>query len=234
MTKKDVFAVYLEAVPKRACASVRDWPGWSRCGRTEEDALETLVAYGARYAVVAERAGIAFRPPRDASQLKVVERIPGGSGTAFGIPSLPASGDERPMDDDELERLRGLLRASWETFDAISSAAVGVELRKGPRGGGRDLDKIAQHVFGAEESYLVQLGSKRRRATDAEAADPAHVAAEMPRLREAILEAVSAKARGEELPEPNKVKKPWSPRYFVRRAAWHVMDHAWEIEDRAA
>jgi hypothetical protein len=24
----------------------------------------------------------------------------------------------------------------------------------------------------------------------------------------------------------------WPPRYVVRRAAWHVLDHAWEIEDR--
>ena len=29
-----------------------------------------------------------------------------------------------------------------------------------------------------------------------------------------------------------RVAKPWSPRYAVRRAAWHVLDHAWEIEDR--
>lgn len=226
--------VYLEATAKRTYASALDWPGWSRGGRTEDDALETLVAYGPRYAAVAERAGSAFRPPKGTSELEVVERIPGGSATEFGIPSLPASSDERPMDEKELERLKSLLQASWDTFDTISAGAVGIALRKGPRGGGRDLDKIAQHVFGAEESYLVQLGAERRRATDAEAADPAHVAAEMPRLREAILEAVSAKARGEELPEPNKVKKPWSPRYFVRRAAWHVMDHAWEIEDRAA
>jgi hypothetical protein len=25
----------------------------------------------------------------------------------------------------------------------------------------------------------------------------------------------------------------WTPRRFLRRAAWHVLDHAWEIEDRA-
>ncbi|MGA9161658.1 MAG: hypothetical protein WB297_12460 [Actinomycetota bacterium] len=26
--------------------------------------------------------------------------------------------------------------------------------------------------------------------------------------------------------------KRWVPGYFVRRVAWHVLDHAWEIEDR--
>jgi len=24
----------------------------------------------------------------------------------------------------------------------------------------------------------------------------------------------------------------WTPRYFVRRVAWHTVDHLWEIEDR--
>jgi hypothetical protein len=24
----------------------------------------------------------------------------------------------------------------------------------------------------------------------------------------------------------------WTPRYFVRRMAWHELDHAWEIEAR--
>jgi hypothetical protein len=28
--------------------------------------------------------------------------------------------------------------------------------------------------------------------------------------------------------------KRWSAPYFVRRAAWHVLDHAWEIEDRSS
>ena len=25
---------------------------------------------------------------------------------------------------------------------------------------------------------------------------------------------------------------PWSPAYAIRRIAWHVLDHAWEIEDK--
>ena len=29
------------------------------------------------------------------------------------------------------------------------------------------------------------------------------------------------------------VPKGWPPRYAIRRIAWHVLDHAWEIEDRA-
>ena len=26
----------------------------------------------------------------------------------------------------------------------------------------------------------------------------------------------------------------WPPRYAARRLAWHVLDHAWEIEDKSA
>ncbi len=43
--------------------------------------------------------------------------------------------------------------ASWTAFDATAEAAAGHELRKGPRGGGRDLDKI------------VATSSRRRRRT---------------------------------------------------------------------
>jgi hypothetical protein len=44
--------------------------------------------------------------------------------------------------------------------------------------------------------------------------------------------ALAAGARGE-LPERGpRGGARWTPRSFVRRVAWHVLDHAWEIEDR--
>jgi hypothetical protein len=55
----------------------------------------------------------------------------------------------------------------------------------------------------------------------------------MERLRAAFLAALKATARGEPVSNPRNTKKPWSPRYTIRRSAWHAMDHAWEIEDRA-
>jgi hypothetical protein len=54
----------------------------------------------------------------------------------------------------------------------------------------------------------------------------------MARLREAILDALRSGARGDALPEGRRSAKVWTPRYFVRRSAWHALDHAWEIEDR--
>ncbi|MGI8998193.1 MAG: hypothetical protein ACR2GO_00560 [Candidatus Limnocylindria bacterium] len=111
-----------------------------------------------------------------------------------------------------------LLRAAWATFDAAAAGAAGVSLRLGPRGGGRQVPKIIDHVREAESAYLGQLGSRLPNASE---------------LHDAFADAVTARAACEPPAQPNRVTKPWSPRYAVRRAAWHVLDHAWEIEDRA-
>jgi hypothetical protein len=221
----DAVAVYLEIGTTRTFAGAIDWPGWCRSGRTEADALEALVAYGPRYRAVVGRSNPAFHAPPDVSRLDVLERLEGGGGTDFGVPGRSPGADERPLDTRELARLRRLLTRCWSTFDAAAAAATGVELRKGPRGGGRDLDKIVAHVREADEAYLAQLGSKVPKAKGPAAADKV--------LRATILDALSARARGQSPAEPNKVKKLWSPRYHIRRATWHLLDHAWEIEDRA-
>jgi hypothetical protein len=33
---------------------------------------------------------------------------------------------------------------------------------------------------------------------------------------------------------PASTGHAWMPAYFLRRAAWHVLDHAWEIQDKSA
>ena len=215
--------VYLEVGAKRVFASAIDWPGWSRGARGEDQALESLAAYGSRYGAVAKRAQLAFAAPGDPSSFKVVERLKGNSGTDFGVPSLEAATDGKKVGDAELERLQRILRGCWESFDLAARAAKGKTLRKGPRGGGRDLDKIVGHVVEAEEAYIVQLGAKRPKNEGA---------ARMSRLRELILETLAARARGRPISEPSRARTLWTPRYFVRRAAWHVLDHLWEIEDR--
>jgi hypothetical protein len=214
--------VYLEVGAKRVFASAIDWPGWSRGARSEDQALESLAAYRSRYAKVTKRARLEFAAPGDPSSFKVVERLKGNTGTDFGVPTLEAATDGKKVGDAELERLRGILRACWESFDLTARAAKGKTLRKGPRGGGRDLDKIVGHVVEAEEAYIVQLGAKRPKDGDAARS----------RLRELILETLSARALGRPISEPSRAKTLWTPRYFVRRAAWHVLDHLWEIEDR--
>ena len=95
-----------------------------------------------------------------------------------------------------------------------------------PRGGGRDLERIINHVIDGDRGYLSRLAWKHKRDEGTNLAD------ELNRTRQAILDALEAAVSGE-LPE----KGPrggiiWKPRFFMRRVAWHVLDHAWEIEDR--
>ena len=218
--------VIVERGSKKAFASAVEWPGWSRGGRDETQALEALVAYGARYKSAMRAAARDLIPPPDTSAVRVVERLKGDTTTDFGVPTRGGAADERPVNEAELNRLSALLRAAWAAFDRAARAAAGVELAKGPRGGGRDLDPIIDHVLGAEESYVTAIGG--RRPPDATDAD-----ARTKQIHNEVLAALAARARGEP-PAPSRRTSPlWTPRYFVRRSAWHVLDHAWEIEDRA-
>lgn len=222
-------AVYLEVGPRRTFACAVEWPGWSRGGRSEDEALAALFAYAPRYARAVKSSGVAFAAPRNAGDLRVVERLKGGAGTDFGVPSDTPKADLRPVAATELTRQSRLLKASWDAFDAAWRRAdkAKVELRKGPRGGGRDLPKMEGHVLEAEEAYLAQLGSRVPRLPDATLAE------RMAAVRATALDALAARARGKPIADPRNTKRPWSPRYFVRRSAWHVLDHAWEIEDRS-
>jgi hypothetical protein len=220
-------ATYLEVGSRRVFAGALDWPGWCRSGRDEDTALRALVAYGPRYATAIGTSAGAFTPPTDTSALDIVERLQGNATTDFGALAIAPAADERPVDNAELERLQDLLQACWAAFDAAAEAASSAVLRKGPRGGGREVGAIMSHVLEADRAYLALLWCAYPKAGNAD------VRAEMARLREAILDALRSRARGQPLPEGRRTARVWTPRYFVRRSAWHALDHAWEIEDRA-
>jgi hypothetical protein len=218
--------VYLEIGKKRTFAGAIDWPGWCRSGRDEAAALQALVDYGPRYARVLRATPLGFQPPAGTAAFAVVERLNGDTTTDFGAPGQVPSSDARPVDDDELQRFRMLLEACWRAFDRAADGATGKALRKGPRGGGRELEGIVEHVLGADAGYLSRLGWKLKKG---EGADPG---AAPDHIRQAILDGLAAAARGELPARGPRGGMRWSPRYFVRRSAWHVLDHAWEIEDR--
>ena len=218
--------VYLETGSKRTFAVAIDWPGWARSGRTEDDALDALARYAARYAKVAQKGKQTFDPPKNADDFDVVERLKGGAGTDFGVPGELPTADKRAIDGRELTRLTGLLEASWATFDSTAKAARGKTLRLGPRGGGRDVPKMVGHVTDADGAYLGMLGARYRGPPGADDA------AAWAQIRKEALAALAARSRGETLQEGSRPRKLWEPRYYVRRAAWHALDHAWEIEDR--
>ena len=219
MPKLTPTRVVVEAGAKRVFASALDWPGWARAGRDEESALEALADYAPRYRPVAEAAGVAF-PVGAGSALEVVEFVPGSATTDFGAPGTMAATESDRLTPAEARRRADLVRATWATLDTVVAGAPAA-LRKGPRGGGRDRDAVVQHVCNAEAAYARKLGLRFK---EPDAADAVAVGA----LRDAI-DAVLRDARSG---EPAEVKG-WPPRYAARRIAWHVLDHAWEIEDKS-
>jgi hypothetical protein len=212
-------AVYLELGAKKVFACSIDFPGWCRSGKTEELALEALAGYATRYAEVARRAKVSF-PARAGEDLEVVERIEGSGATDFGIPYEVAKADAEPLTARQAARQVQLVRAAWAVLDRVAKASP-AELRKGPRGGGRDRDKMLGHVLGAEAAYARQLGLKHPQP---ELGDTKAINS----LRDDIVEALSGSSDGSPL-----APKGWPPRYAARRIAWHVLDHAWEMQDRA-
>jgi hypothetical protein len=219
-------AVYLEVARRRTFAVAIEWPGWARSGKTQEDALTALVDYGPRYAKAIGRAAKGMTAPKSVGDVDVNERLDGDASTEFGVPGAVPAADDRPLDAEELDRLSSILQATWRYLDRSVEEARGVPLRKGPRGGGRELEAIVGHVVEAEASYVYKLGLRFR--SDEKAPVKERAAA----LRRAVLDALDARLRGD-VDTTGRRAPLWSPRYFIRRAAWHVLDHAWEIEDRA-
>ncbi|MCA1824977.1 MAG: hypothetical protein ABR520_04730 [Mycobacteriales bacterium] len=211
---------YLEVGARRTFAAAVDWPGWCRSGKTEEAALDALADYVARYAVVAKAAKVAFALPAD-PRFRVVERVPGNATTDFGAPGVVPDLDRRRATRRTAERDVDLVEAAWRVFDGLVAGAP-ASLRKGPRGGGRDRDKIVEHVLAAETAYARKIGL---RLTEPRRGDRPAIR----QHRSAIAEAL----RAAKSPEPATGTR-WPPRYAARRIAWHVLDHAWEIEDRSS
>jgi hypothetical protein len=213
--------VYLELGAKKVFACSIDFPGWCRSGRTEDQALEALAGYAARYAEVAELARVAFpAPARAGERFEVVERVKGAGATDFGVPHEVPEADAEPLTARQAARQVELVRAAWALLDRVAEGAP-AELRKGPRGGGRDRDKMLAHVLGAEAAYARKLGIKH---PEPAVGDTRAIKA----LRDDIARALSGASDGTPL-----VPKGWPPRYAARRVAWHVLDHAWEMQDRS-
>ena len=207
--------VYLEVGKRRVFASAADWPGWTRSGKDEKSALEALAAAAPRYAQAAKAARIAFAA---GSTFEVVERLPGDATTEFGAPGAIAKAESRRLTKKEAGRLSALVAASWTVLDRVLDKAP-ASLRKGPRGGGRDLDAIVEHVLGAETAYARKLGLRLQQPAAGDAVA-------VREHRNALVAGLRAGTKG-------VTERGWPARYAARRMAWHVLDHAWEIEDRS-
>ena len=206
---------------KRAVAFALDWPGWSRGAKSAELALETLESYRERYRPVAELAGMAGEFEA-AGPLEVVEdRVGTGSTDFWGISFSPCSAEQEPMADAALDRGITLLQACWAFFDGVA-ARVSPEMQKGPRGGGRDRDRIIRHTIRTEsEDFAKQVGL---RIAEEAALSPDGLR----QHRESYVTAMRAYNAG----EVKRRMRSWTLAFLIRHSAYHTLDHAWEMEDK--
>jgi hypothetical protein len=197
--------IYLETGKRWVFAGALDWPGWCRRNKTEQAALDTLLEYASRYS---KAVGVDV----PTASFEVVGRVETRSGMAdFGAPGAVGPWDSEPLSNPELTRRLGLLEASWAYLDRIAAISP-AELRKGPRGGGRDREAMLKHVQEAERAYAPKVGCM--------------VPPRVPWDEQRTMIVTGLRAA--------PADSAWPVRYAIRRLAWHILDHAWEMEDRGS
>lgn len=204
---------------KRWVAVAADWPGLERGGKTEDEAVEKLVRYVPRYLPVAKRVRLGSELASQADP-KIIGRYPGTGSTDFwGISFAPSPLDRKPFDATLIERNVRLLRAAWAEFDE-TAARVSAELRPGPRGGGRSRDRVVRHVMATEG------GDFSRRVNAKSELEELLTPARRARHRDRFVEAMR------DWYSQGKPLGNWTIPYLLRHAAYHVLDHTWEMQDR--
>ena len=216
----DPLRVILEVGPKRrVVAAATDWPGLDRAGATETQAIDRLLAYVPRYTAVAAGAGLGGSFAAVGAP-DVIERVTGSSSTDFwGIAHVPSVTEFAVLDAAGLERRLALLSAAYTWFDA-TAARVSPELKPGSRGGGRPKETIVRHVPFSENHVMSPKVGVRSEV------DTLFTPAGLADHRQRFLAAIRTyNAEG-------RLARRWPIQFLVRRAAHHVLDHAWELEDR--
>jgi hypothetical protein len=206
---------------KRSVAFSLDWPGWNRGATSAELALETLEAYRERYRPVAVLAGLGDAFDAAGPREIVEDRIGTGSTDFWGISFSPSSTEHGPMDEAELERKITILQACWTFFDDVA-ARVSPEMRPGPRGGGRDRNRIIRHTIRNEsEEFAKQVGLRI----------PEEAALSPDGLRQ-HRETYVAAMRDYNAGKVERKMRSWTLPFLIRHSAFHTLDHAWEMQDK--
>jgi hypothetical protein len=217
----DGMDILIELGPKgkKFAAFAPDWPGLERGGKSVEIATERVLAYRDRYAPIAAAAGLADEFSRTTVEAGSLTSFQGTPSTDYwGISFAFSDFDHQPMSVDDLERDLALLQGCWAFFDGVG-ARVSAELRLGPRGGGRSRNDIIRHTLWCEQEWRPRKGLPKIE----------HVMVE-PDERDAGRQEYLATIRAYHA--EGKSAGKWPLRYLIRHSAYHMLDHAWEMEDR--
>ena len=204
---------------KRWVAVAADWPGLERGAKTEDEAVERLASYVPRYLLVAKRARLGSQLARQ-TNLQIIGRYRGTGSTDFwGISFAPSPLDREPFDAPTFARQVRLLRAAWAEFDE-TVGRVSADLRPGVRGGGRSRDEIVRHVLSNEGGNFSRRVKARSEMEDL--LTPAGLAHHRDRYVQTMHAWYAA----------GKPVGNWTIPFLLRHTAYHVLDHAWEMQDR--
>jgi hypothetical protein len=212
--------VMLEIGPngKKVVAVAPDWPGLERGAKTGDAAIKRLRSYLPRYAPVAKLAGMeaAFAAT---TTVEVVEQYLGTGSTDFwGISFAFSDIDRQDLSSDNLERELALMQACWAYFDEVR-LRVSAAMQTGPRGGGRDRDRIVRHTVATEQDWAKKLVVHTPQ-------DAMLTNEGLQAHRDVYRDAIRAfHAEG-------KMARTWPLRFLIRHTAYHTLDHAWEMEDK--
>lgn len=221
-------SVAVEAGPRRRVfAWATAWPGWCRAGRDEAAALAALVSYAARYQPVARRAELDFSVPASPGVFIVTERLEGTATTDFGALSQLAQDDIRPFTEAEIDRLSRLLSACWSTFDQ-GLQRIPAQARSTKPAVGRSPAMMRLHLLETDAMHMAAFNRPFHKPSED------NVSRLEPEIRSAFLAALKMVGPDERLAVIHRYGFDWTPRFAVRRAAWHALDHAWQLEDAMA
>jgi hypothetical protein len=92
-------------------------------------------------------------------------------------------------------------------------------MQKGPRGGGRDRDRIVRHVLFTERDWAKMVGVITPE-------DTMLTGEELNAYRDTYCNAIRA------FHSQGKMARKWPLRYLIRHTAFHTLDHAWEMQDK--
>ena len=174
-------------------------------GRTRHAAIETLLDYVERYRVVTDRAGIEFRPGPDRRR-----RAAGGFG------------------DDRLRRARRDRRARAPPRSASRKRSGSP--RSSARRGTCSTTSSPEHPPSSARGHEAAGGTATRWCnTSSRPSSRTPASSGSTSRSSAPISAATSSPRSGQRPTDTA----WPVRYAARRIAWHVLDHAWEIEDRS-
>jgi predicted RNase H-like HicB family nuclease/uncharacterized damage-inducible protein DinB len=231
-----LYHLYVESGPKhkKTMVHVCDLLACVAIGPTTEKALEKTPDAIRAYLHFLQRHGADVVGPQDI-QLQIAQHITEGDWLGHGSPYVVFQIDLEPLAREELEEYIQHLHWSRSELvsliDALSDEQLAEEARKG-----RPMRAILEHIFGAEYSYVRNLG-KLEGVSGPGSVEHLHkdeLLARMERMRTAELGKLRSFSPQELSEVVTRGKQVLTVRRMVRRMLEHEWEHLMELKERLA